>query len=207
MNNQTWVIALVALVTGGALVYLYLLSAGLITTNRDSTPHGMHRMPNGEMMRHGDMGMMHIGHDMTVSSEREFITEMIPHHQEAVDTAREVLARGATTPEIRTLVENIIVAQEAEISTMKEWHLAWYGTPYEPSGNYVHMMRSLAGLSGREIDRAFLTDMIPHHQGAIMMARSVQPYIEREEIRQLTQNIIDSQMTEIVVMRELLANL
>ena len=144
---------------------------------------------------------------MMVRSEKEFITEMIPHHQEAVDTAKEVLARGATTPEIKTLVQNIITAQEKEIADMKAWYQTWYGTPYQPSGNYKPMMRDLESLSGQAIDKAFLEDMVMHHMGAIMMAQSVQQYIEHNEIKTLTEAIISSQSTEIKLMQQLYTTL
>jgi uncharacterized protein (DUF305 family) len=141
-----------------------------------------------------------------VKSEREFIEHMIPHHEEAIVTAREVLARGGSTPEMRTLAENIISAQEREIAAMKAWHEAWYGTPYVDLGTYKPMMRDLSLLSGAELDKVFLEDMIHHHMGAIMMARSVAPFIEREETRTLTETIIKTQSAEIETMRTLLAN-
>jgi len=163
--------------------------------------------------RHGDSHAEHgmSGHgmhmDMMVKSEREFIEHMIPHHEEAVSTAKEVLARGGTTPEMRTLAEGIIAAQEREIADMKEWHQVWYGTPYTETGNYKPMMRDLSSLSGAELDKVFLEDMVHHHMGAIMMARSVKPFIEHEEMRTLTEAIILTQSAEIETMRTLRATL
>ncbi|MEY2665372.1 MAG: hypothetical protein RLZZ480_477 [Candidatus Parcubacteria bacterium] len=166
---------------------------------------GMHRMHDGSMMANDTSrgGMMQHGM-MMVTSEKEFITEMIPHHQEAIDTAKEVLARGGTTPEVKTLAEGIVTAQEKEIADMKSWYETWYGTPYKASGNYKPMMRDLSKLSGAELDKAFLEDMIPHHMGAIMMAHSVQGYIEHDEMKTLTRNIVDSQSTEIGKMQSML---
>lgn len=163
----------------------------------------------GDEMGRGGFGMMShegAGHmmDMMVSSEREFIEGMIPHHEEAVATAKEVIARGATTPGVRALVEGIVTAQESEIADMKAWYQSWYGEAYVDKGNYRTMMRELEGLSGAALDEAFLEDMIVHHMGAIMMARSVSSYIEHDELRHLTANIIKSQSAEIVKMRQLL---
>lgn len=76
----------------------------------------MHRMPDGTLMGNApadnNMGMMSgMDHSaMMVKSEREFLEGMIPHHQEAVDTAKEVIARGGSTPEIKKLAEDIVVA-------------------------------------------------------------------------------------------------
>ena len=154
--------------------------------------------------RGGHMAQMQ---QMFVTSERSFIERMIPHHQEAIDTANEVLERGGTTDEVSELMNNIITAQTAEIESMKEWYEIWYGESYEDTGTYEPMMRELTDLSGEAIDRAFLEDMIMHHMGAIMMARSVQPYIEHNEVAELTQNIVITQSAEIGQMREILQNL
>jgi len=142
-----------------------------------------------------------------VTSERAFIEGMIPHHQEAIDTAKEVLERGGTTPEIRDLAEEIIQAQEAEIALMKQWYQDWYGEAYQDSGEYMPMMRDLSQLSGVDLDRTFLEDMVMHHMGAVMMARSVQPYIEHEEMINLTQAVIATQSEEIQLMQRLLREL
>lgn len=211
MNNNTFLIALITFLVGG--ISGYMITQMHVTPNSisDTIPLGMHRMPDGTLMSNDNTetdAMNDMDHAMmTVSSEKAFITEMIPHHEEAVDTAQEVLARGATTPEIKTLLENIISAQEKEVADMKIWHEAWYGTPYQPLGNYKPMMRDLSSLSGVEIDKVFLEDMVMHHMGAIMMARGVQPYIEHEEMRTLTEAIVRSQMEEIQHMKELRAGL
>jgi uncharacterized protein (DUF305 family) len=134
------------------------------------------KMP-GEV--YAEPAMPHDMHDMSVKSEREFLEHMIPHHEEAVATARQVLARGATTPDIKNLTEAIVGAQEQEIADMKSWYLAWYGEEYKETGTYQPMMRDLSLLSGAELDQTFLEDMIAHHIGAVMMAQSVTLHLSR----------------------------
>ncbi len=213
MNSQTILVAIIALLIGG--IGGYTLNeykamdhsqcmmdmgtneqTGSKTTMNMAGMEGMHMMPDGTMM-----GMDHM--NMSVSSERDFLLGMIPHHQEAVDTAKEVLARGATTQEMKTLMNSIVTAQEKEISEMKSWYQNWYNEPYQDNGNYQPMMRDLSQLSGTEIDKAFLEDMIMHHMGAIMMSRSVESYIENTEIANLTKAIIESQTREIEQMRRM----
>jgi len=173
-------------------------------SDRDGMP--MRMSMGGDHAGHG-MGEHNMHMDMMVKSERGFIEHMIPHHEEAVSTAKEVLARGGSTPEIRTLAENIITAQEREIADMKQWYESWYGTPYADKGIYEPMMRDLSILSGTELDKVFLEDMVHHHMGAIMMARSVEPFIEHEEMRTLTETIIRTQSAEIEAMQSLRAGL
>ena len=207
MKQNTILIAIVALLIGGIGGYMIA----------DKDEYGMEGMDHSMMMSEDsnedrdDMpidGMMGMDHGaMMVSSEREFVAGMIPHHQEAVDTANEVLARGGSTPEIRTLAEEIIAAQETEIAMLKEWHLAWYGEAYVEGDTYQPMMRDLSQLSGAELDKRFLEDMIPHHMGAIMMAQSVRPYIEHQEVTDMADAIMETQTAEIELMRTLLKTL
>lgn len=217
MNNQILLVGVLALVIGGIGGYTVANSNKTISPSGNekqmgAVPMGMHRMPNGSMMGNPDTGtgsMNNMDHmmSMMVRSEREFIDGMIPHHQEAVDTAKEVIARGGTTPEIKQLAQNIVVAQEKEIAEMKVWYETWYKEPYKENIEYQPMMRELSTLSGKELDRTFLEDMIMHHMGAIMMARSVQPYIEHQEMEKLTQAIVSSQSAEIGQMRQMLKGL
>jgi len=214
MNNNTLLIAIIAILVG--------VIAGYGIGSREGGTFGHMMMGNDRDERgsygrydeeqtgdYGQVGMMdHSMHmDMMVTNERDFLSGMIPHHEEAVTTAKEVLARGATTPEIKTLAEGIIVAQEKEIAEMKAWYKAWYGTDYVATNDYKPMMRDLSKLSGQALDQVFLEDMIMHHMGAIMMARSVAPYTEHEEMKNLTKAIVDTQSTEIETMRTILKTL
>ncbi len=146
-------------------------------------------------------------HHMHVESQRDFVAGMIPHHEEAVVTSRILLAQGGTTEAIRALAEDIIRVQEEEIAQLKAWHEEWYGEPYVDDGSYMPMMRPLEGLSGVELDRTYLEDMIVHHEGAILMAEEVMPHITHEEIRAMANDIMTTQAAEIALMREFLEGL
>lgn len=55
----------------------------------------------------------------------------------------------------------------------------------------------LTGKKGAELDRAFLTLMIPHHEGAVAMCAPVLMDGEREELKALCRDITESQTREI----------
>lgn len=101
---------------------------------------GMHKMPDGTMMRdmdpmmHQGMSMGQMMEAMTVSLQGKtdekfdeaFLEEMIPHHQGAVEMARMVLA-STKRPELIKLANEIIEAQQKEINMMRQWQTKWFG--------------------------------------------------------------------------------
>ena len=86
-------------------------------------------MPMGQM---GDMSMMH---DMSMMEslwklppnrlEVVFLSQMIPHHQDAIDMAMLVPDRAAHQ-ELKDLAQSIIKSQGDEINKMNSWLGSWY---------------------------------------------------------------------------------
>ena len=52
-----------------------------------------------------------------------------------------------------------------------------------------------------DIDRDFVAMMVPHHQGAVDMAKAELKYGHNEQLRRLAQEIVVTQQQEITVMR------
>jgi uncharacterized protein (DUF305 family) len=63
------------------------------------------------------------------------------------------------------------------------------------------MMASLEGKTGDVFDEAFLDEMIPHHEGAVLMAQKVLDVSKRPELRALAEEIITAQEKEIAQMQ------
>ena len=61
------------------------------------------------------------------SFDREFIIQMIVHHQGAIQMA-ELALQTSKRPEIKSLSTEIIAAQKLEIQQMQEWHQTWFGS-------------------------------------------------------------------------------
>lgn len=81
-------------------------------------------------------------------AELRFLEGMIDHHQLAIDMANDCLVK-ATTESVRTLCQNIIDAQTAEIITMQEWLLAWYNVSYTPMP-MTELTASMDGMEGMD---------------------------------------------------------
>lgn len=155
--------------------------------NTNSSMSGMHH----SMMDHGAM----------VTSEEAFVVNMIPHHQEAVDTARLVLEKGESE-ELKKLTQAIITAQKKEIAMMEKWSKDWSYSTVKPS--YQNMMGDGTKLSGKTLDTWFLRGMIMHHEGAVQMAESVLKLDTRKEVADFAREVIRVQSDEISQMKLLL---
>lgn len=134
-KNTSIIIAIVMLVAGLGIGYVAGGSkapAQQVTTNTS----GMHTMPDGSMMGNGTQTMSMS--DMMASMNAElkgkngdafdqaFISEMIMHHQGAVEMAQLALT-NAKHQEIKDLANAIITAQNKEIADMRAWQKSWYG--------------------------------------------------------------------------------
>lgn len=70
------------------------------------------------------------------------------------------------------------------------------------SGMMQGMMSGLEGKTGDEFDKAFLNEMIVHHQGAVDMANEVLKTSKRPELLKLADEIIVAQTKEIKMMQD-----
>lgn len=68
-----------------------------------------------------------------------FIDMMVPHHQSAIEMAQIALER-AENDELKTLAEDVIEAQRAEIDQLKSWREQWFGSDQTPPMDAMPMM-------------------------------------------------------------------
>jgi uncharacterized protein (DUF305 family) len=143
-----------------------------------------------------------------------FATNMIPHHEQAVEMSALVGDRS-TNPELIELAKKISAAQEPEIQIMKVFLVQWKENPDTGSGHGAHgstmagmvdeaTMTRLESLNGAEFDTLWLESMIGHHQGAIEMAKAEIANGENVDAKGLAQTIIDTQQAEIGQMKQML---
>ena len=146
-----------------------------------------------------------------------FAKGMLGHHRGAVEMAKIELKYG-TDEAMRQLAQDVITAQQAEIDVLNKW-LASHPDAAKPKPNTVAMQQAYAksmenmhgemtlGVSDPVPDMAFARGMLPHHIAAVDMAKVQLEYGTDEEMRQLAQDIIDTQQTEIDMMKNWIAAL
>ncbi|WP_368665854.1 DUF305 domain-containing protein [Cryobacterium sp. Y62] len=147
-----------------------------------------------------------------------FAQMMIPHHEQAVQMSDDLLAKDSINESVIDLATEIKVAQEPEITQLKDWLTAWgedeNGMPgMSGMGGGADGMMSdddmmaLQDASRVEASTLFLEQMTVHHEGAVAMAQLELDDGENAEAQAMAADIVKTQTAEIAAMAELLASL
>ncbi len=151
--------------------------------------------------------------------ELQFIDTMIVHHQGAIDMAQLVQTR-AQHPELKKLAADIIEAQQKEIEQMRSWRSEGFSgaapainmdIPGMHDGMKGMDLAKLDLLKENAFDLEFIRQMIPHHEGAVVMAndaiarlgaQSIAAVGIRADLLSLAREIVDAQEGEINQMKD-----
>lgn len=188
-------------------------------------------MSTSQSSMHRDTNLMNYAHEQndsmnsmmenmkaitpTESASVDFLEGMIPHHQAAIDMSKSVLKYGGNNADVKQIAEDVIRVQTQEIAQMKvmiqemkntskdKVKAQAYMKEYHAMLNSsTHNMNSM--MSSQNVDSAFVTGMIAHHETAIEMSKIILKYSDSDKIKAMAQNIIDVQLREISHMKLLL---
>lgn len=135
--------------------------------------------------------------------DKAFLTQMVEHHIGAVAMAK-LVDTEAQDPRIKQLALSIIDSQSKEINDMKNWAESWNIKITDPTQHDIdHMTAQLDGKSGKQLDTAFLSEMIGHHQSAINMSLLALDNANHQELVTLSQQIEATQESEIFLMKDI----
>jgi uncharacterized protein (DUF305 family) len=136
-----------------------------------------------------------------------WMSQMIQHHKGALEMAQKCV-KTCNEPDVQKAAQTIINAQTREIKQMTGWLKTWYGVV--PDKNQMALMRqdmksmmdsSMTGMVSMDgmahADKAFLEGMIPHHQGAVDMAKLALTKAAKPELKKFAQQVITDQSKEI----------
>lgn len=147
-----------------------------------------------------------------------FLQGMIPHHDQAIVMAK-LVPSHTTNQALIALAAKIEGAQAPEIALMTSWLSQWQVSVSPTAGGQemsghdmgtTHGMMTADQLSrlekaqGAQFDKMWLTMMIEHHEGAVVMAKQELAKGENPQSKELAQTIIDGQTQEINQMKQML---
>jgi uncharacterized protein (DUF305 family) len=140
----------------------------------------------------------------------QWIDTMIAHHEGAIAMAAPAY-KNAKTLEITQFAEQMQRDQQKEIATMKQWRIQRFPNAkpainMEIPGMSESMkgmdMAKLEAVKGVDFDLEFIRQMVPHHEGAIVMSRDAIAKSETDDLKKLAREIIKAQEAEIAQMRK-----
>ncbi len=148
----------------------------------------------------------------------EFMQGMIAHHAQAIHMSRMAEAHKAS-PRLLKLATKIDQSQVAEIRIMQQWLRG--NEQFAPDTSSWRTMamagmlteaqlKALDAATGVDFDRAFLTLMIQHHEGALQMVKDLfaTPSAGQEvDVNVFANDVVTVQTAEIGIMRQMLAQL
>ena len=147
-----------------------------------------------------------------------FMQGMIAHHAQAIYMSR-MAAGHRADPRLLKLANKIDQSQVAEIRIMQEWlDRNGQAVPDTSSWRTMHMagmltvpeLAALDSATGTAFDRAYLTLMIRHHEGALQMVRDLlatRGAAQDVDVSVFANDVVAVQTAEIGAMRSMLAQL
>lgn len=151
--------------------------------------------------------------ELTDSISHNFIVQMIPHHCAAIEMSKNVL-KYTTNITLEKIASNIITEQTRSIENMQEiknkcsllcnsqQDLYNYNQCFEQITNIMFTKMSNS-LITNNININFISEMVPHHKGAIRMSNNALKYDICQDLKPILHEIIKSQREGVKKMQSL----
>ncbi|WP_157151975.1 DUF305 domain-containing protein [Brachyspira sp. SAP_772] len=189
------------------------------TAENAHNAHAAHNASGSKIIDAMHAPMMAQAFEKTKNIDVDFLVNMIPHHQGAIDSSK-ILLETTTNETLKTLANNIIKAQEKEIEEFKalveelkakntdysDIDTVAFGNEAEKIMNDMMMEMSMIEVTA-DNDIDFLKGMIPHHQAAVDASKQILSYTKDDKIKEIANRIITDQEKEIADMNNLLTSL
>lgn len=157
------------------------------------------------------------GVELTDSISRNFIVQMIPHHQAAIEMSHNIL-KYTENKTLREIACNIIEEQTKSIQNMRSIKEACENciNSQQEVCQYQQEMRQIMQSMFSDMKCAcatnqnncnFMREMIPHHEGAIEMSKLTLTFEICSGLKPILEAIIASQEKGVMQMKRLLCHL
>lgn len=199
----------IAMICRTLAAFILLLAGPAIADAQDSTVG---------MSGHGH-GHITIPEDALYTvADVEFMQGMIAHHAQAIHMSKMAASHNAD-PRVTKLARKIEQSQVAEIRVMQGWlsrngqavpDTSSWRTMQMPGMLTAEQLAELDAATGTAFDRAYLTLMIQHHEGALQMVRDLlaNPRAAQDvNVYVFANDVVSVQTAEIGAMQRMLAGL
>lgn len=140
------------------------------------------------------------------ASDVDYIDNLVPHHEMALQMADAELANGAD-PAVKEMAAQMKAAQAEEIAKLREIRervagsnrIARIGDPHAAAD-----VEKIAAAAGSAADVAFLENMIPHHAGAVSLSHRALDQLSDPELIDMADMTIVVQTREMNEMLDML---
>jgi uncharacterized protein (DUF305 family) len=156
--------------------------------------------------------VLRTAHPGESSVEAGFARDMSEHHDQAVEMAL-IIQQRAENEELRFIVTDMMLTQQAQIGQMRGWldvwglhpssegtKMAWMDHPTTglmPGMASPEQIQQLHDLPVQEAEGYFLELMIIHHQAGVEMAEAAIDRTNNEAVVRLAEAIYNAQVSEI----------
>lgn len=152
---------------------------------------------------------------LTCSISHNFIVQMIPHHRAAIEMSKNLLCYTTDIP-LQKIALGIIQSQTKSIHNMEQilcqcsrqrntpQELCYYQAHFHEITQIMFSDMKNA-CTTNDINRTFMHEMIPHHEGAIRMSESALEFLICPGLVPILDAIITSQQEGVRRMEELLS--
>ncbi len=137
--------------------------------------------------------------------DNDFMAQMIPHHEGAIEMAKYEMMNGKN-PAMIQLAKSIAAEQTNDIQTMKLLLKQLPANTTIPNKEFDNaMIKSMTTMMEEmpsndelnNVDRAFAMVMIPHHRAAIDMAIALLKYSKNDRVNTFAKQLISAEQIEI----------
>ena len=193
-------------------IFVTICLAAIFYNACERPPHQEHVSSNRD-----GANVSHASHTMESSQgaedapfELQFIDTMIAHHQGAIDMALLVKTRS-NRAEIQDFAEKILAAQRSEVEQLRKIRKERHGEvapavnmnlPGMKQGMDQMDIKKLELLKAGDFDKEFVAQMIPHHEGAVIMAKDLLNKNAETDLKDIAKKIISDQDSEIVKLKK-----
>jgi uncharacterized protein (DUF305 family) len=135
----------------------------------------------------------------------DFMAQMIPHHQGAIEMAKYEISHGKNHEMIQ-LAKSILVEQTNDINAMKllisqlPYNALKAGRSFDNAmvQSMMVMMKNMPSNNKlTDVDQAFAMVMIPHHRAAIDMAINLIQHSASKQVNTFAKQLISAEQIEI----------